>query len=56
MINSVMYNKIQPFANKSHGKLFGIKYQERNTNEYVKHKIISIIDNYEPIRHKIKRR
>ena len=47
--------KMQAFENKSHGKLLGIKYQERKTNEYVNHKIISIICNYEPLLHTIKR-
>ena len=40
--------KSQAFENKSNRKLIGIKYQERKINEFVKYKIISIIDNYKP--------
>ena len=48
--------QIKAFENKSHGKLFWIKYPERKANAFVKHAIISIICNYEPLLQTIKRR
>ena len=56
LINVVMCTQIQAFEKKSYRKVFGIKYQEIKTNEDVRHNIMSIIGNYEPLLQMIKRR
>ena len=41
-----MQNKIQAFfENKPHRKIFGITYQERKTNVFVRNRMIEIIGN-----------
>ena len=47
---------LQAFENKSHRKLLGIKYQEKETDVYVKEKMIAISGKYDPLLHMIKRR